>query len=403
MSNVAPTWRGYARPDGSVGARNLVLVVYTVNCAAHVAHAIAHGEENVHVVGAPSCTDNALTIRLLLGLARNPNVGAVLAVGLGCEYTRPDEIARVAAESGRPADWLYIQESGGTAQSIDRGKRFVRRTRETLEANAQRVEAGLADLVVAAECGGSDFTSGLAANRVVGEVFDRVVDAGGTAIFEEVAELIGLRDALVDRAASPEAAAELAAVHDRALDYCKQIRQYSVSPGNFAGGLTTIEEKSAGAYAKSGSRPIQGVLKIGERAPGPGLWVLDTIPEPHYMQFGYVKWNDAEGVTSLIGSGAQVVLFTTGRGSCNGSAISPVIKITGNSETYRRLEGDMDFDAGLVLSGETTMDEAAEALLRDVVEIAGGRASKSEALGHREYLVTYKHQEPPEGPRCRLE
>ncbi|HWP41500.1 MAG TPA: hypothetical protein VNL70_11280, partial [Tepidisphaeraceae bacterium] len=314
---------------------------------------------------------------------------------LGCEYTRPDKIAEVVAASGRPADWFYIQQCGGTRSSVDKGKAIVRAMRQKIDQQTPRAAMTLADLVVGCECGGSDGTSGLAGNPVVGAFFDRLVDAGGTAIFEEIVEMIGLKSIMLDRAANQQARAQLEHAYDKAVRYCRQVRQYSVSPGNFAGGLTTIEEKSMGAFAKSGSRPIQGVIKVAQSPPRPGLWLMDSVPDDHFMQFGYTNPNDTEGIMDLISGGSQIVLFVTGRGSVIGSPIAPLIKVTGNSQTYRWMIEDMDFDAGRILSGELTMDQAADELLELVVRVAGGQASKPEALGHREYFVMYKHQDTP--------
>lgn len=382
------------RDDGRRGVRNLVLVIYTVECAQHVAHAIAAGEPDTHVIGFPGCFDNQYAVRLLLSLARHPNVGAVLAVGLGCEYTQPARLAERVRETGRPADWFFIQQSGGTIASIEKGKAIVAGFREQLQ-NSPRVEMTLADLVVGSECGGSDFTSGLAGNPAVGRAFDRIVDAGGSAVFEEVVEMIGLRDVLIERAASEEARTQVAAAYDKAVEYCQSVRQYSISPGNFAGGLTTIEEKSLGALAKSGSRPIQGVLKVGQAPPWPGLWLLDTVPDPHYMQFGFTNPNDTEGIMDLISVGSQILLFVTGRGSVIGSPVSPLVKITGNSQTYRNLRDDIDFDAGRLLTGERTLDELGDELVELTIEVARGEQTKPERLGHREYFVMYKHQDTP--------
>ena len=397
MSDGTATWQGYLRADGRKGIRDLALVVYTVECAKHVAHAIAAGEPDTHVIGFSGCYDNAYAIRLMLALARHPNVGAVLSVGLGCEYTQPGKISEAVRKSGRPADGFFIQNAGGTTRSIARGKEMLARLRAHARGQARRVPMGLADLTVGCECGGSDGTSGLAGNPVVGALFDRIVDAGGRAVFEETVELIGLREVLLARAAGDAARAELAAAYDKAVDYCRKVRQYSASPGNFAGGLTTIEEKSLGALAKSGARSIQGVIKVAEPPRGPGLWLLDSVPDPHFMQFGYTNPNDTEGLMDLIAAGAQVVLLVTGRGSVIGSPIAPLIKITGNAQTYRRMQEDMDFDASRVLTGERTLPQAAEELLDLVVRVAAGRPSKPEALGHREYFIMYKHQDS----RCR--
>lgn len=388
------TWEGFLRPDGRKGIRNLVLVVYTVECASFVAQAIAHGEDNTHVVGFPGCYDNAYAIRILLAMARHPNVGAVLTVGLGCEYTQPHRIAEAVRASGRPADSYYIQENGGTTTSIEKGKQIIRRFHAEI-ANTPRVQMGLGDLMIGAECGGSDSTSGLAGNPVVGRLYDHLVDAGGTAIFEEVVELIGLKDTLQARGADAEVREVLGQTYEKAMTYCKEVRQWSAAPGNFAGGLSTIEEKSLGAYAKSGSRPIQGVIRVAERPPKPGVWLLDSVPDEHFMQFGYTNPNDSEGIVDLISTGAQIVLFITGRGSVIGSPVAPLIKVTGNSRTYAKMEGDMDFDAGRILSGEQSLDESALELMHMVIDVARGKPSKPEALGHREFFIPYKYQSTP--------
>jgi len=395
MDPSTHTWPGYLRADGRKGVRNLVLVIYTVECAQHVAQVIAQGEPDTHVIGFPGCYDNPYAIRLLLSLARHPNVGAVLVVGLGCEYTRPATISEVVRQAGRPAEWFYIQDVGGTAKGVVHGKAILAQLRDQIGREVAVAPMTLGDLTVGCECGGSDATSGLAGNPVVGAFFDRLVDAGGTAIFEEIVEMIGLEPVLLERAATSEARDELTAAYAKMEIYCRSVRQYSVSPGNFAGGLTTIEEKSMGAFIKGGSRPIQGVVRVAERPRRPGLWIMDSVPDEHYMQFGYTNPNDTEGIMDLLSGGAQVNLFVTGRGSVIGSPVAPLIKITGNSRTYQRMEGDMDVDAGRVLTGELTLDQAAEELLGLVMRVAHGQATKSEQLGHREYFIMYKHQHAP--------
>ena len=386
---------GWLRADGRKGVRNLVLVVYTVECAKFVAHAIARDEDDVHVIGFPGCYDNAYAIRLMLALARHPNVGAVLAVGLGCEYTQPGKIAEVVRASGRPAGSFFIQDAGGTSASIAMGKTMVRDLRETIIRDAIRVPVTLADLTIGCECGGSDATSGLAGNPVVGRFFDHLVDAGGTAVFEEIVEMIGLKPRLLERAADDTARGQLDAAYDKAVDYCHSVRQFSASPGNFAGGLTTIEEKSMGAFCKSGSRLIQGVIKVAQHPPTKGLWLMDSVPDPSFMQFGYTNPNDSEGLMDLISSGAQIILFVTGRGSVIGSPVAPLIKITGNGETYRRMQEDMDFDASPVLTEGEPLEAAALRLRNLILRVAAGEPSKPEALGHREYFIMYKHQQTP--------
>lgn len=396
-------WTGFLRKDGRKGIRNHLLVIYTVECASFVAQEIGKGEPDVHVIGFPGCYDNEYAIRLMMALATHPNIGGVLCVGLGCEYTQPRRIAEGVRGSGRPAEAFFIQEHGGTRSSIALGKEMIARLRTRAAGDAVETPMTWADLTIGAECGGSDGTSGLAGNPVVGRAFDRLVDRGGSAIFEEVVEMIGLRELMISRAASSEAAGQLGATYDKALNYCRAVRQYSVAPGNFAGGLTTIEEKSMGAFAKSGSRPIEGVIRVSERPRRAGLWLLDSVPDEHFMQFGYTNPNDTEGIMDLIAAGSQIVLFITGRGSVIGSAVAPLIKITGNDRTYRNMTDDMDFNAGRVLTGQLTMDEAADELMDLIADVAAGQPSKPERLGHREFFLMYKHQDaPPLEAGCRL-
>lgn len=230
------TWQGYLRKDGQKGIRNKVLVIYTVECSSFVAKAIgAAFSEDVDVVGFEGCTDNDYAVRLLLALIRHPNIGAVLTVGLGCEYIQAALLSDMAKEAGKLGDWLLIQECGGTSNSIAKGQEVVAGFIEKL-ARTPRTDMGFNDLIIGAECGGSDFTSGLAGNVVVGKLFDKLVDLGGTAIFEEIVEAVGLRELLAKRGRNAEVSQILCQTYDKALDYCKAVRQYSVSPGNFAGG-----------------------------------------------------------------------------------------------------------------------------------------------------------------------
>ncbi len=387
-------WHGFGRKNGLMGIRNKVLVIYTVECSSFVAKEITRISDHMDVdcIGFSGCTDNEYAVRMLISLIRHPNVGAVLAVGLGCEYIQPEWLSQIASEENKLSEWMFIQTEGGTKKSIEKGVTIVRDLLEALKATP-RVPMTLSDLIIGAECGGSDYTSGIAGNVVVGRFFDLLIDHGGTAIFEEIVEAIGLIDLFTSRAASDKARDELQYTYDKALEYCKSVRQYSVSPGNFAGGLSTIEEKSMGAVVKSGTKAIEGVLKIAKRPPHQGLWLLDSTPDSHWMQFGITNPNDNEGLMDLVSSGSHIVLLVTGRGTVVGSAVSPCVKITGNSVTFSHMEDDMDFNAGLVLSGDLTLEESAQSLIALIAQVASGTQTKSEVLGHKEYFIPYKYQD----------
>lgn len=390
------TWSGYLRKNGGKGIRNKVLIVYTVECASFVAKQIAAAVncQDVDVIGFSGCTDNAYAIRLLVSLIRHPNIGAVLAVGLGCEYVQPEKLATAALSEDKYGDWLFIQNEGGTKRAIEKGSMIVERMLEKLK-ETPRIEMGFSDLVIGAECGGSDYTSGLAGNTVVGAFYDQLVEAGGTAIFEEIVEAVGLLDLLRERAATKEAAQKITDTYKKAMEYCKSVHQYSISPGNFVGGLSTIEEKSMGAIVKSGTKPIEGVLKVGECPAHQGLWLLDSTPDPHWMQFGITNPNDNEGLIDLISCGAHLVFLVTGRGNVVGSAVAPVIKVTGNHHTFTHMCEDMDFDASEMLYASNRLAPLAHALARLVADVCAGNPSKAEQLGHKEYFIPYKYQDKP--------
>lgn len=400
MGWMEQTWQGYARQNGKPGIRNQVLVLYTVKCSEYVAQQIVRevNSPTVELVGFDGCTDNQYAVDLLISLIRHPNIGGVLAVGLGCEYVQPEWLANIALGEGKQADWMFVQNEGGTRKAVQKGVQSVQRMLAAL-VDAPRCPMTAADLVIGAECGGSDYTSGLAGNVLVGRFFDRLVDAGGTALFEEIVEAVGLGGMLESRGVDAQSRADIRSTYEKVLDYCRSVRQYSVSPGNFAGGLSTIEEKSMGAVIKSGTQPIQGVLKVSQTPPRAGLWLLDSTPDPYWMQFGITNPNDNEGLMALASCGAHLVFLVTGRGNVVGSAVSPCIKITGNGDTYRRMEDDMDVDASPVLRGECTQQALADRLGAQVVAVASGTATKSEALGHREFFIPYKYQD--HGPvRC---
>ena len=244
--------QGYLRSDGRKGIRNVVAVIYTVECSHHVATRIAGGmEDDVHVIGFGGCYPNDYAAMMLRRLATHPNVGAVLIVSLGCEGFDRSELARAIAATGRPVHTLVVQHTGGTRATIEAGRAWVREARE-LMSDVPRVEIELGDLVVGTICGGSDSTSGITANPAVGLAFDQLVEAGAVAIFEETGELIGCEYQMAERAITPELGEEIVGAVHKAEAYYNVLGHGSFAAGNAEGGLTTIEEKSLGAYAKSG-------------------------------------------------------------------------------------------------------------------------------------------------------
>jgi altronate hydrolase len=389
---------GHRRTDGRVGIRDATVVVYLVECARAVAEAIASSADDAQVIGFGGCYPSAYAQRMLEQLCTHPNVGAVALVSLGCEGFNREALAAVVEASGRPVSTFVIQDLGGTRATVDRGRAWIGETRAARAAVARRVPIELSDLVIGTICGGSDGTSGITANPVVGRVFDALVAQGGTAIFEETGELIGCEHHMATRAVTGALGREIEARVEKAAAYYTAMGHGSFSPGNAEGGLTTLEEKALGAYSKSGSGPIHGVVTPGQRVPGPGLYLLDVVPDGP-PRWGFPNINDNAEIAELIASGAHLVLFTTGRGSVVGSAIAPVVKICANPDTYRRMSDDMDIDAGRILEGRATTDEVATELLALIHSTAAGRPTASERLGHREFVLTYKSSEPA-GPAC---
>lgn len=396
---TTPTMRGWLRKDGRKGIRNVVAVVYLVECAHHVAREIvaAFRERDVHLIGFPGCYANQYAYDMMRRLGAHPNIGAVLLVSLGCEGFDRRGLQNEIAMSGRPVNTVVIQATGGTRSTIGQGRAWVERVRATLDQEAT-VPVALSDLTVGTICGGSDGTSGLTANPAIGRAFDTLVAEGAKCIFEETGELIGCEGHMASRAVTPQLADEIVACVTKAARYYTVLGHGSFAPGNAEGGLTTQEEKSMGAYAKSGASMISGLIKPGDLPPRGGLYLLDVVPDGE-VRFGFPNIADNAEIVELIACGSQIVLFSTGRGSVVGSAISPVIKVCANPDTYRRLSEDMDVNAGRILSGQANLDEVGAEIVSLIVAAASGERTKSEELGHQEFILTYKTFEPI-GPAC---
>ena len=390
---------GYLRADGRKGIRNVVVVVYLVECAHHVAREMTYPfrEQGVNLLGFPGCYPNPYAHRMLRQLCTHPNVGAALLVSLGCEGFNRKELLREIEATGRPAGTLVIQQTGGTRRTIEEGRAWIEAALEKVAA-VPRADLRVEELVVGTVCGGSDATSGITANPAVGLAFDRLVQSGARVIFEETGELIGCERIMAERAARPELAAELVACVEKAARYYTTLGHGSFAPGNAEGGLTTQEETSMGAYSKSGNSPIAGILHPGDVPPRGGLYLLDVVPDGE-VRWGFPNISDIQEIGELIACGSHVTVFTTGRGSVVGSAISPVIKVCANPETYRRLSEDMDIDAGRILEGRATLDEVGREIFDHILRVAAGGETASETLGHREFSLVYKSFEPL-GPAC---
>lgn len=391
--------QGYLRSDGRKGIRNTVAVAYLVECAHHVAREIAlpWRERDVHAIGFPGCYPNPYAERMMERLCTHPNVGAVLLVSLGCESFNKYALERAIRASGRPVKTIVIQGTGGTRASIREGRAWVEEQRTALDVQ-DTVPMAVSELVIGTVCGGSDGTSGITGNPAAGRAFDRLIAEGAACIFEETGELIGCEHIMAARAITPELGIELEKSVAKAARYYATLGYGSFAAGNAEGGLSTIEEKSMGAYAKSGASPISGLLKPGDMPPRGGLYLLDVVPDGE-VRFGFPNINDNAEIAELIACGAHCVLFVTGRGSVVGSAISPVVKICANPETYRRMADDMDVDAGRILEGHAGLDEVGAEIRDLVVSLAQGARTKSEELGHQEFILTYKSFEPL-GPAC---
>ncbi len=376
----ARTFLGYRRPDGQVGIRNYVLVISTVGCANVVADRIAAKTCCPVITHQQGClqlgTDMELTKNQLLGAARNPNVAGVLLVSLGCEFMQPSLITREL--SGKPVAVVGIQSEGGTRSAVERGCVLVKELQEEVS-RAHREPFPIGRLIVGTKCGGSDGLSGLTANPATGVAADMLVDAGGAVLLSETPGLFGSEPYLAARMKSADGAERLAFALDRVWEESLRLGEPmsagEMAPGNIEGGLTTLVEKSLGANTKAGTRQFEGFLELGQRVPGPGLWIMDT---PGY---------DILTISAQAVGGAHVNLFTTGRGSPVGCAITPVIKICSNSQTYARMRDDMDINAGAIADGTATPEEIGEQIFEFMVATANGEETTAEGQGHGEFAL----------------
>src|SRR6516164_4126798 len=387
-----PTFLGYQREDGRVGTRNYIAVVAASNCAAHTAARIArsyedetlppgvdgvvafpHGEGCAHSMG----SDLDQLRRTLAGVLVHPNVSAAVILGLGCETNQIDHyLGQGTARSDRLAG-LTVQGSGGTRGTVEAARREIARFIERAAAE-QRTEVPASKIVLGLNCGGSDSFSGVTANPALGRCSDLLAELGGTPVLAETPEIVGAEHLLVRRARNRQVAEKLLGCIRTYKQYLNRFEGSSFddnpSPGNKAGGLTNILEKSLGAVAKGGTSPLMDVVGYAERIQSPGLVFMNT---PGY---------DPVSLTGLAAGGVNVIAFTTGRGSAIGFPTMPVIKIASNSSTYHRMRDNMDVNAGRIGDGAATVAEIGCEIFDLILEVASGKKTASERLGHNEFV-----------------
>jgi galactarate dehydratase len=382
------TFLGYRRSDGSVGTRNYLAILSSVNCSATVCHAIARhfsssGEldsfSNVDGVAAfthgGGCAMDSrgegyqILTRTMAGFARHPNVGAVLMIGLGCETNQiPAILETQSLTAGPTLRTMTIQATGGTRKTIEAGIDAVRAMLPALNAQQRSVQSA-SELVLALECGGSDGYSGISANPALGYASDLLIRNGGTAVLAETPEIYGAEHLLTRRAATPEVAQKLLDRIDWWRDYVRRNKgdlDNNPSHGNKAGGLTTILEKSLGAVTKSGSCSLEAVYEYAERVTKHGVVFMDT---PGY---------DAVAVTGQIAGGCNMLCFTTGRGSTTGYKPVPCIKLATNTPLYEQMSEDMDMNCGGIVTGEKTIEEIGTLIFDKMLLVASGERTFSE-------------------------
>jgi altronate dehydratase large subunit len=383
------SFMGYRRADGGAGVRNHVLVMSSVSCANGVVDEIAREVPDVRkVTHTEGCgrgpVDWEVTYRTLAGLGKNPNVYAVLVVGLGCESIPANAVAGEVAGSGKKAEHLVIQERGGSRKAAAAGMEIVKRW--LVEASAEaREECPWEALTLGLECGGSDALSGVTANPAVGRVADWLVGEGGTVILSETTEMIGTERVLSRRAATPELGdrivARIVEQRRKTEQFLGEMASMVISPGNVEGGLSNITEKSLGCIVKGGSTPIRELVGYGVRPAERGLTLMDT------------PGSDVFSLTGMAAGGAAVLIFTTGRGTPAGFPIAPVIKVASNSELYRKMKEDMDVDAGRVLHGDDGLDVVGAEMRELLKRVCEGAQTQAEI--NKQEMVAIYTQGPP--------
>ena len=377
---------GYRRAEGRPGIRNHVLILPTCACGSESSRIVAGQVRGaVNIVFNTGCSDvaanTAMSQKVLTGFACNPNVYGVVIIGLGCETVGHKLLKeKIQKMTSKPVVSFGIQDEGGTLKTIEKAVRAARDM--AAEAGLQQKELfDISELFMGIECGGSDATSGIASNPAVGELSDLLVDLGATTMMSESIEWIGGEHVVAKRAATPR-------IHNEIIEVCRAYEDHLMAagqdcragqptPGNKAGGLSTLDEKSLGCIRKGGTRPVVEVLEQAARPTKRGALVMDTA--------GY----DISSVTSMVAGGCQAVIFTTGRGTPTGNAIVPVLKVTANELTYKKMEDNMDVDLSAIVRGEKTYQEMGKELLTVMHQVCSGRLTKAEAYGFSDIAVDH--------------
>ena len=375
---------GYKRADGKVGVRNKIFILPTSVCASDTTRIIASQIESaVTFNNQNGCSqvagDQQLTMDVMAGMVANPNVYGVIAVSLGCENCQMDLVVEAIKErTNKPIESFIIQENGGTIATIEKAVRAGRKMAQEAS-KLQREEFDISNLIIGTECGGSDPTSGLASNILIGELSDNLVNLGSTSILSETTEFIGAEHILAKRAKNEEVKNRIYEIvhrYEKALQLVgEEVREGNPSPGNKAGGITTLEEKSLGCIHKGGHTVINAVFDYAKPVTEKGLVIMDT------------PGNDPSSVAGMVAGGAQIIVFSTGRGTPTGNPIVPVIKITGNRITFANMKDNIDVDASPVIYGPQTLKELGDELLKEVIEVANGKQTKAETLGYTETAI----------------
>jgi len=381
-------FKGYRRADGKVGVRNHVVVMPGVICSAVAAQKIAKAVPGAVYLHNPNgCvqtpSDTGLTLNILSGLIANGNVYGALIVGLGCETIQEAMyMDAIRQKTDKPVRYISLQKTGGLKRTVELGSAIMEELMEQARA-CERVDCDISDLNLALECGGSDPTSGFSANAVLGVATDAIIDGGGTAVLSETLEAVGTEHLLRERGVTPEVGQKIydtvKATEKYFYDLGIDARYSNPTPGNKAGGITTLEEKSLGCVIKAGARPFTECYGYGDMIDKKGLMFMDTATY------------DICSVVAKIAGGSQIVAFTSGLGNPVGSAVAPVIKITGNRDTATRLEDIIDFDSSASIFGEKTVEELGSELLSYILRVAEGEAVKAEINEACEIAINQFH------------